>query len=77
MLINVKNLSGKTISLNIPVPNDCSIYNIKEMIQELESIDPTQQKLIFEGKILDDTKKISDTNIKLGDTLNMMLALRV
>jgi ubiquitin-like protein Nedd8 len=74
MLINVKNLSGKTI--NIDVPETASVYNIKEMIQELEGIGPNHQRLLFGGKLLEDSKKIEETNIKTGNTLRMVLALR-
>ena len=74
MFINVKNLSGRTVSLNIP--EDCSIYYVKEKVQEMEGISPSQQKLIFEGRILDDTKQVSESNIKPGNTLHMVLALR-
>ena len=74
MLINVKNLSGKTISLN--VHEAYTIRNIKEIIQEMEGISPSNLKLVFEGKILDDTKQILTTNIKPTDTLCLMIALR-
>jgi ubiquitin C len=75
MIINVRNLSAKTINLNIP--NNYKIYNIKQMVQEMEGIDHTQQKILFDGKILDDNKQISETNIKPDDTLQLILALRL
>jgi uncharacterized ubiquitin-like protein YukD len=75
MIINVKNLSAKTINLNIP--NNYKIYNVKEMVQLMEGISPTQQKILFDGKILDDNKQISETNIKPDDTLQLILALRL
>ena len=74
MLINVKNLSEKIISLN--VPEAYTIRNIKEMFQKMEGIGSHNLKLVFEGKILDDNKQISSTNIKPTDTLCLMIAIR-
>ncbi len=52
MLIFVKTLTGKTITLDVESSN--TIGNIKQKIQERSGIPVKIQKLIFCGKILED-----------------------
>ena len=71
--IKVKTLTGKTI--NIDVLATSSILHVKQAVQDQEGIVPEQQKLIFAGKVLENTKTLADYNIQKDATLYLILRL--
>ena len=73
MLLFVKTLGGKTITLTV-APSD-TIDTIKRMIYEKEGI-PFDQKLLLAGKELEGGRTISDYNCTKGTILHLVPARR-
>ena len=69
----VKTLTGKTII--IPCQPLDKIYDFKKKIEDEEGIEINRQRLIFEGKLLEDNRTLSDYNIKKGSTIAVVVRL--
>ena len=74
MQLFVKTLTGKTVS--IEVEEGESIEDVKAKIAEKEGIPAEQQRIIFGGQQLQDSKTIDDYNIGDDATLHLVLRLR-
>ena len=60
---------GQTITLEVEASD--TIENVKTIIQYIEGIPENQQKLLFNGRPLEDRKTVGDYNIQGQDTLHL------
>ncbi|CCE62245.1 hypothetical protein TPHA_0C00890 [Tetrapisispora phaffii CBS 4417] len=74
MQIKVKTLTGKEIA--IEVQGSDKVFHIKDLLEEKEGIPPSQQRLIFQGKQIDDEQTVESANLIDGMQLHLVLTLR-
>ncbi|MCH89667.1 ubiquitin, partial [Trifolium medium] len=73
MQIYILDLTGKRIPLR--VNSSDRMFSVKEKILDMEGIPMHQQRLIFDGKQLEDNMTIADYNIEEKSALHLVLRL--
>jgi ubiquitin C len=71
----VRTFTGKNISLE--VEDSDTIEYVKHIIQDTEGIPPDKQKLIFQGRLLEDGQTLSDYYIQKGNILRLVLTQKI
>jgi ubiquitin C len=73
--VYVKTLTGKAIQIDGLDSEDLIVY-LKVKIQDKHSTPPDQQRLIYAGTQLEDSRTLSDYNIQKESILHLVLRLR-
>ena len=71
--IFVKGISGEMHAIRVPL--SASISDVKARMQNRVHIPPDKQRLIFQGKQLEDSRCLSDYNVEKSSTLFLVLRL--
>jgi hypothetical protein len=72
--IFVKSINGKTRSLTVTAGT--TIADMKAQIAEKEGVSAEEQRLIYAGKNLEDTKTVADYNLGVDSTVHLVLRVR-
>ena len=78
MQIFIKTLTGKTLTFGESdgIHEDITFAELKQKIYEKENIPADQQRLVFNGKQLEDGHTLKDHNITTDSTIHLVLRLR-
>jgi large subunit ribosomal protein L40e len=74
MQVLIKTMTGKIFAIDTEASE--SIGELKSRVAEVEKIPIEQQRLIFNGRQLDDDRTLSDYDIQRGAQINLCLRLR-
>jgi len=73
--VGIKTLTGKTFFVGGMQPTS-TIDEVKDRVCRVKGIPPDQQRLIFDGKQLEDGRSCADYGIQGADQLHLVLRLR-
>lgn len=69
----VQNIGGRTY--NIQIKNSATVQELKQTIQSKEGIPVEQQRLVFEGRLIENSCSLSDYNIQHESRVFMSLRI--
>ena len=70
----IKTLTGQSIAIDYR--SDLTIEEVKETINSRDGIPVNQQRLIYQGKQLDNDQTLSDYNIQENSTIHLVLQVK-
>merc|ERR1712098_140157 len=73
--IYVKNLQGDKQEVFV-FDEETTIKEVKDGLSEIQFVDAANLRLIFKGQLLKSADKLSELNIRSGDTLHAAIMLR-
>jgi len=73
MQLFVKSLQGTTFTIDAD-PSD-TITTLKEKIAQKHNLPAGEQRLVYSGKQLEESRTLSDYNLQSGATLHMLMRL--
>lgn len=56
---------------------ECTVSALKMLVQAKEGIPPDQQRFVWSGRQLEDSRTLSDYGIEAESTLHLVLRLRL
>ena len=71
MQISIERMVGQNFQLD--VEEEDSVESIKMKIYNILSIDPDQQRLVYQGQLMVEDKTISDYNIQEGSVIHLSI----
>ena len=71
--IKIKTLTGRIIHLEVEAGN--TLFDIKTKIKENEGIPEEEQRYIYNGKALEDSRTLYDYNITEGKIIHLILRI--
>lgn len=74
MILKILTLAGEEREIEVE-PSD-KIVQVKEKLEERDGIPVAQQRLIFQGKQLNDEKTVASYKLQSGTMVHMVVALR-
>lgn len=74
MKITVKMLTGKTVELDVLASD--TVHAVKNKLSTKVEIEPELQRLIYAGKLLEDSQTLTQCNIKEPTLLHMVVKIR-
>ena len=75
MFIHVKSLNGNKNQIN--VDEDATVKQVKLILQEKEGIPAEQLRIIFKGKLLNDTDKLKDKGTLKKDQIETVFDVAI
>ncbi|AFZ79025.1 ubiquitin family member protein [Theileria equi strain WA] len=74
MRISIETMTGK--SVQIEATENETVLDVKKKLSEKQNIPLEQQRMIYNGKLLEDNKTLAEYNIKNNAVIQLVLRLR-